>query len=127
VLAVERYALLADPAYVPTCSLNPVLNCGSIMASSQAEAFGFPNPLLGVAGAPVRAAPRHRVVGRRNGVVALLVSDVRSWLLGRLSDEVLSIPRDAEARLINFAQTARSPKATRPWGSCCVSPTRGSG
>ncbi|MCF6743142.1 vitamin K epoxide reductase family protein [Blastococcus sp. KM273128] len=56
VLAVEKYALLADPDYVPTCSLNPVLSCGSIMASPQAEAFGFPNPLLGVAGFPVVAA-----------------------------------------------------------------------
>jgi uncharacterized membrane protein len=56
VLAIEKYALLADPSYVPTCSLNPVLSCGSIMASAQAEAFGFPNPLLGVAGFPVVAA-----------------------------------------------------------------------
>ncbi|GAA4733553.1 vitamin K epoxide reductase family protein [Modestobacter marinus] len=56
VLAVEKYALLADPAYVPTCSLNPVLSCGSIMASPQADAFGFPNPLLGIAGFPVVAA-----------------------------------------------------------------------
>ena len=56
VLAVEKYALLADPTYVPTCSLNPVLSCGSVMASAQAEAFGFPNPLLGVAGFPVVAA-----------------------------------------------------------------------
>jgi uncharacterized membrane protein len=55
VLAVEKYALLADPTYVPSCSLNPVLSCGSIMASEQAEAFGFPNPLLGVAGFPVVA------------------------------------------------------------------------
>ena len=56
VLAVEKYALLADPAYVPTCSLNPILSCGSVMASAQAEAFGFPNPLLGVAGFPIVAA-----------------------------------------------------------------------
>lgn len=56
VLAVEKYALLADPAYVPTCSLNPVLSCGPIMASPQAEAFGFPNPLLGIAGFTVVAA-----------------------------------------------------------------------
>ncbi|GAB3317978.1 vitamin K epoxide reductase family protein [Geodermatophilus aquaeductus] len=53
VLAVEKYALLADPAYVPTCSLNPVLSCGSVMTSAQAEVFGFPNPLLGVASFPV--------------------------------------------------------------------------
>lgn len=56
VLAVEKYALLADPEYVPTCSLNPVLSCGPIMASPQAEAFGFPNPLLGIAGFAVVAA-----------------------------------------------------------------------
>jgi uncharacterized membrane protein len=56
VLAVEKYALLADPTYVPSCSLNPVLSCGSVMASPQAEAFGFPNPLLGVAGFAVVAA-----------------------------------------------------------------------
>jgi uncharacterized membrane protein len=56
VLAVEKYALLADPTYVPSCSLNPVLSCGSIMASAQAEAFGFPNPLLGIAGFAVVAA-----------------------------------------------------------------------
>ena len=56
VLAVEKYALLADPSYIPTCSLNPVLSCGPIMASPQAEAFGFPNPLLGIAAFAVVAA-----------------------------------------------------------------------
>jgi uncharacterized membrane protein len=49
VLAVERIALLEDPDYVPTCSFNPVLSCGSVMQTWQAEAFGFPNPLLGIA------------------------------------------------------------------------------
>ncbi|WP_155344282.1 vitamin K epoxide reductase family protein [Acrocarpospora pleiomorpha] len=48
-LAVEKIALLKDPSYVPTCSLNPVLSCGSVMSTPQAEAFGFPNPLLGIA------------------------------------------------------------------------------
>lgn len=50
VLTVEKIALLKDPAYVPSCSLNPVLSCGSIMRTPQAEAFGFPNPLLGIVG-----------------------------------------------------------------------------
>ena len=50
VLAVEKIALLEDPDYVPSCSLNPVLSCGSIMRTPQAEVFGFPNPLLGIAG-----------------------------------------------------------------------------
>ncbi|WP_285779251.1 vitamin K epoxide reductase family protein [Microtetraspora sp. NBRC 13810] len=49
-LSIEKIALLKNPAYVPSCSLNPVLSCGSVMNTPQAEAFGFPNPLLGVAG-----------------------------------------------------------------------------
>jgi uncharacterized membrane protein len=49
-LTVEKIALLNDPSYVPTCSINPVLSCGSIMRTPQAELFGFPNPLLGIAG-----------------------------------------------------------------------------
>jgi len=49
-LTLEKIAKLANPAYVPTCSINPVISCGSVMDSTQAEAFGFPNPLLGIAG-----------------------------------------------------------------------------
>ncbi|GAB1818219.1 vitamin K epoxide reductase family protein [Herbidospora sp. RD11066] len=49
ILTVEKIALLKDPSYVPSCSLNPVLSCGSVMTTPQAEAFGFPNPLLGIA------------------------------------------------------------------------------
>ncbi|MFE2756108.1 vitamin K epoxide reductase family protein [Actinosynnema sp. NPDC059335] len=48
-LTLEKIAKLRDPSYVPTCSLNPVVSCGSVMDSPQAEAFGFPNPLLGIA------------------------------------------------------------------------------
>ena len=50
VLLVEKIRLLADPAYVPSCSISPLLSCGSVMSTPQAELFGFPNPLLGVAG-----------------------------------------------------------------------------
>ena len=53
VLTVEKIALLSDPAYVPTCSINPILSCGSIMTTDQAEVFGFPNPLIGVITFPV--------------------------------------------------------------------------
>ena len=56
VLTVEKYALATDPAYSPSCSLNPVLNCGSVMDTPQAELFGFPNSLLGIAGFTVIAA-----------------------------------------------------------------------
>lgn len=56
VLTVEKLALLTDVGYTPSCSLNPVLNCGSIMKTTQAEAFGFPNPLIGLAAFPAVAA-----------------------------------------------------------------------
>ena len=49
-LLVEKIELLKDPTYVPSCSINPILSCGSVMQTDQAEAFGFPNPILGVAG-----------------------------------------------------------------------------
>jgi len=47
-LTVEKIELLLDPAYVPTCNLNPVLSCGSVMVTPQASVFGFPNPLIGI-------------------------------------------------------------------------------
>ncbi|QHE72984.1 vitamin K epoxide reductase family protein [Rhodococcus sp. WAY2] len=56
VLTIEKFALAADSAYVPSCSLNPVLNCGSVMGTAQASVFGFPNSLLGIAGFAVVAA-----------------------------------------------------------------------
>ncbi|MBE7324264.1 vitamin K epoxide reductase family protein [Nocardioides sp. Y6] len=55
-LMVEKIVLLGDPTYVPSCSINPVLSCGSVMTTDQAEVFGFPNPLIGVATFPVVAA-----------------------------------------------------------------------
>ena len=48
VLTVERFRLALDPSYVPSCSLNPVLSCGSVMTTPQAAVLGFPNPLLGI-------------------------------------------------------------------------------
>ncbi|MCG7308019.1 MULTISPECIES: vitamin K epoxide reductase family protein [Brachybacterium] len=50
VLLVEKIALIEDPAYVPSCSLDPVLSCGSVMETPQASAFAIPNPILGIAG-----------------------------------------------------------------------------
>ena len=49
-LTVEKVRVLADPTYVPACDLNPVLSCGSVIITRQAEVFGFPNPVLGLTG-----------------------------------------------------------------------------
>ena len=56
VLAVEKYWLLTNPFYTPSCSVNATLSCGPVMNSWQAAVFGFPNPYLGIAGFAVVAA-----------------------------------------------------------------------
>lgn len=53
VLLIERFRLAIDPSRTPSCSINPVLSCGSIMESDQASLLGFPNPIIGVAAFPV--------------------------------------------------------------------------
>ncbi|MEE6140048.1 vitamin K epoxide reductase family protein [Mycobacterium sp. 050128] len=47
-LTVEKIDLLLNPSYVPSCNLNPILSCGSVMVTPQASLLGFPNPLLGI-------------------------------------------------------------------------------
>ena len=63
VLTIEKFALVADPNYVPTCSINPILSCRSVMASPQAEVFGFPNPLLGIVGFTVVVVTGTTLIG----------------------------------------------------------------
>lgn len=48
-LTIEKIEILINSDYVPSCSINPVLSCGSVMVTPQASAFGFPNPLIGIA------------------------------------------------------------------------------
>lgn len=55
-LLMEKIALLQDPDRILTCDISPVLSCGSVMTTPQAEAFGIPNPILGIAGFAVVAA-----------------------------------------------------------------------
>lgn len=49
-LITQRIERLLDPGFVLNCDVNPLVSCGSVMESPQAALFGFPNPLLGVAG-----------------------------------------------------------------------------
>ena len=48
-LLVEKIEMLKDPTFVPSCSINPVVACGSVINTPQASIFGPPNPLIGVA------------------------------------------------------------------------------
>nr|WP_139797860.1 vitamin K epoxide reductase family protein [Mycobacterium noviomagense] len=48
-LTIEKVKILTNPSYVPSCNFNPVVSCGSVMATAQASVLGFPNPLIGIA------------------------------------------------------------------------------
>ncbi len=50
VITLEKLNLLINPSYVPSCSINPILSCGSVMKTAQASVFGFPNSWLGLIG-----------------------------------------------------------------------------
>ncbi|HEV7579155.1 MAG TPA: vitamin K epoxide reductase family protein [Mycobacterium sp.] len=47
-LTVEKIDILLNPSYVPSCNLNPIISCGSVMVTPQASVLGFPNTLLGI-------------------------------------------------------------------------------
>lgn len=53
IIMVEKIHLMQDPSFQPSCNLNPVISCGSVMQSDQSNAFGFPNPIIGLAAFPV--------------------------------------------------------------------------
>lgn len=48
-LTVEKISILLNPSYVPSCNINPIVSCGSVMTTPQASALGFPNSLIGIA------------------------------------------------------------------------------
>lgn len=54
ILIVEKVHFLQDKAAGrPTslsCDVNPIVGCGNVINTDQASVFGFPNPLMGVAG-----------------------------------------------------------------------------
>lgn len=50
VLVLDRLQLLANPGESLGCDFNPFVSCGTVIESWQGSLFGFPNPILGVAG-----------------------------------------------------------------------------
>lgn len=47
-LVYERLQLYMDAGHRTSCDINSWLSCGTVMRTPQAEAFGFPNPFLGI-------------------------------------------------------------------------------
>ncbi|WP_156688766.1 vitamin K epoxide reductase family protein [Mycobacterium sp. Marseille-P9652] len=83
-LTIEKIEILRNPSYVPSCNINPILACGSVMITPQASVFGFPNPLLGIVGFTVVLV---------TGVLAVAKVPLPQWywvglLLGTLAGSV---------------------------------------
>jgi uncharacterized membrane protein len=55
ILTYDHNQIAANSHYVPSCNLNPVIACGSVIKSKQAQAFQFPNPYIGLVAFPMVA------------------------------------------------------------------------
>ena len=49
-LTIEKIHTLTDPGETLSCDFSVLVQCGANLASWQGSVFGFPNPLLGLAG-----------------------------------------------------------------------------
>lgn len=50
ILTIDRIRLLSNPEVALVCDISPFVTCGPVMSSKAGALFGFPNPLLGIAG-----------------------------------------------------------------------------
>ena len=83
VITFEKLHLLEDPTYQVPCNLDPIISCGSIMASEQSHVFGFPNPLIGLMAFPVLIT---------TGVVMLIGAALKRWYwLGLQAGTILGL------------------------------------
>ncbi|GAB3117739.1 hypothetical protein GCM10027055_29880 [Janibacter alkaliphilus] len=81
ILSYEKYRLLENPFYVPSCSVNETVSCTQIMQSAQSSAFGFPNPYLGLVGFAVVLT---------TGVVVLAGARLARWYWLGLAGGILA-------------------------------------
>lgn len=49
-LTYDKIQILKNPTYQPSCNINPILSCGSVMEKEQSSLFGIPNPIFGLMG-----------------------------------------------------------------------------
>lgn len=69
-ITIEKISLLQHPSEHLICDINPVISCGSVMSSPQADLFGFTNSLIGLAAFPVLIT---------TGVILLSGVKLRRW------------------------------------------------
>ncbi|MGH7157607.1 MAG: vitamin K epoxide reductase family protein [Candidatus Saccharimonadales bacterium] len=70
IIMIEKVELLQNPNATFLCDLNPVVSCGSVMSTDQSNAFGFPNPIIGLAAFPVIIT---------TGVMMLAGAQLKRW------------------------------------------------
>jgi len=69
-LLYDKLQLLNNPHYIPSCNLNPVLSCGSVITSKQGERFSLPTDFIGFGAFTVLAV---------TGVVLLAGAKLKRW------------------------------------------------
>lgn len=90
-LTLERLELYKNANHVASCDFGLFLSCTSLMKTSQAALFGFPNPFLGVVGFAVvitvamvllagASLPRWFMNGLQVGVTAALALVTFFWV-----------------------------------------------
>ena len=72
ILTIDRFELLTDPQTSLVCDISPFVTCGPVMSSRAGALFGFPNPLLGIAGFALAGT---------TGVVLLAGATLARWYL----------------------------------------------
>lgn len=70
IISYEKIELLKNPNYDVPCNIDPIISCGSVMESKQANVFGFPNPFIGLMAFPVVIT---------TGVIMLLGARLKRW------------------------------------------------
>ncbi len=49
-LTYDKIHVLQDASYRPSCSINPIISCGSVMKTDQSNLLGVPNTIFGLVG-----------------------------------------------------------------------------
>lgn len=48
ILSLDEIKLLQNASFTPSCNLNPIISCGSVMKAHEGAVFGFPNSWIGL-------------------------------------------------------------------------------
>lgn len=47
-LTYDKIQVIQNPGYDPSCNINPIFSCGSVMKTEQASLLGVPNTIFGL-------------------------------------------------------------------------------